>query len=228
MSQHENLARTATDPAASLPATLRLGAVHLTVTDLDRSVVFYEDAIGLRLHRREDGVAAMGVGEEDLIVLYEKPRARRAGRHAGLYHYALLFPPARGLRMRRCVWPRPRPRSRAPPTTALTRPSICPTPTGTGSNSPLTARARIGRTSPTPAGTVGPRRWTWTACWRPSRAGAATRGRAGARDRPRAPARRRPGPRAGLLPRRARLRCHDVLPRRGRLRLSGWLPPPRL
>jgi len=67
MSQHENLARTTTDPAASLPATLRLGAVHLTVSDLDRSVAFYEDALGLRLHRREDGVAAMGVGEEDLI-----------------------------------------------------------------------------------------------------------------------------------------------------------------
>jgi len=92
MSQHENSARTATDPAAKLPATLRLGAVHLTVSDLDRSVGFYEDATGLRLHRREDGVAAMGVGGEDLIVLHEEPRARRAGRHAGLYHYALLFP----------------------------------------------------------------------------------------------------------------------------------------
>jgi catechol 2,3-dioxygenase len=92
MSQHENPARTATDPVVRLPATLRLGAVYLTVSDLDRSVAFYEDAIGLRLHSREDGVAAMGVGEEDLLVLYEDPGARRAGRHAGLYHYALLFP----------------------------------------------------------------------------------------------------------------------------------------
>ena len=95
MSTHENLAHTTTGTAASpprLPATLRLGAVHLIVTDLDRSVVFYEDAIGLRLHRREDATAAMGAGEEDLLVLYEEPSARRAGRHAGLYHYALLFP----------------------------------------------------------------------------------------------------------------------------------------
>src|SRR5919199_266068 len=95
MSTHENLAHTTTGTAASparLPATLRLGAVHLTVTDLDRSVAFYEDAIGLRLHRREDATAAMGVGEEDLLVLYGEPSARRAGRHAGLYHYALLFP----------------------------------------------------------------------------------------------------------------------------------------
>jgi catechol 2,3-dioxygenase len=49
--------------APTLPATLRLGAVHLTVTALDRSLGFYEGALGLKLHRREDGVAAMGVGE---------------------------------------------------------------------------------------------------------------------------------------------------------------------
>ncbi len=78
--------------APTLPATLRLGAVHLTVSDLDRSIAFYEGSIGLRLHRREDGVAAMGVGGEDLLVLHEAPGARRAGRHAGLYHYALLYP----------------------------------------------------------------------------------------------------------------------------------------
>jgi catechol 2,3-dioxygenase len=95
MSQHKKPTRASTDPTASssrLPSTLRLGAVHLTVTDLDRSVAFYEDAIGLRLHRREDSVAVMGAGEEDMLVLYEEPGAQRAGRHAGLYHYALLFP----------------------------------------------------------------------------------------------------------------------------------------
>jgi catechol 2,3-dioxygenase len=92
MSPHENSTRNATDQAASLPATLRLGAVHLTVSDLDRSVAFYRDAIGLRLHRRDDSVAAMGAGGEDLVVLHEEPGAPRAGRHAGLYHYALLYP----------------------------------------------------------------------------------------------------------------------------------------
>jgi catechol 2,3-dioxygenase len=90
MSQHEKIVPEAAPPV--LPPTLHLGTVHLTVTDLDRSVAFYEEAIGLRLHRREDSVAAMGVGEEDLIALYEEPDAQRAGRHAGLYHYALLFP----------------------------------------------------------------------------------------------------------------------------------------
>jgi catechol 2,3-dioxygenase len=77
---------------ALLPATLRLGAVHLTVSDLDRSVAFYQDALGLRQQRREDPVAALGAGGEELVVLHEEPGARPAGRHAGLYHYALLFP----------------------------------------------------------------------------------------------------------------------------------------
>jgi catechol 2,3-dioxygenase len=92
MNYPEDSTRGATNSAPRLPDTLRLGAVHLTVSSLDRSVGFYENSLGLRLHRREDGVAAMGVGGEDLLVLYKEPGARRAGRHAGLYHYALLFP----------------------------------------------------------------------------------------------------------------------------------------
>jgi catechol 2,3-dioxygenase len=86
---HGGMTTTRTSP---LPATLRLGAVHLTVSDLDRSVGFYQDALGLRQHRREDAVAALGAGGEDLLVLHEQPGARPAGRHAGLYHFALLFP----------------------------------------------------------------------------------------------------------------------------------------
>jgi catechol 2,3-dioxygenase len=72
----------------SLPAALRLGAVHLTVTDLDRSVRWYETALGLTLRRRDDGEAELG----GVVVLHEDPDARPAGRHAGLYHYALLYP----------------------------------------------------------------------------------------------------------------------------------------
>jgi catechol 2,3-dioxygenase len=77
---------------ATLPGSLRLGPVHLTVTDLERSIPFYESAIGLQLARREGSEAALGAGGEDLLVLTEEPDARPAGRHAGLYHYALLFP----------------------------------------------------------------------------------------------------------------------------------------
>ena len=84
---------TTTAPAGGqLSNATRLGPTHLTVTDLDRSVDFYERSIGLRQHRRDDGVAALGGGGEDLLVLHEEPGARPAGRHAGLYHVALLHP----------------------------------------------------------------------------------------------------------------------------------------
>jgi catechol 2,3-dioxygenase len=83
--------RRSTTGAALADAT-RVGAVHLTVTDLDRSLAFYEDAPGLHLRRREGAVAALGAGAEDLVVLHEDRAARPAGRHAGLYHVALLYP----------------------------------------------------------------------------------------------------------------------------------------
>jgi catechol 2,3-dioxygenase len=83
-----------TSPAAAptLAATTRLGATHLTVSDLDRSLRFYQDAIGLRVHSHQDGRAAVGAGAEDVLVLVEEAGAARAGRHAGLYHVALLYP----------------------------------------------------------------------------------------------------------------------------------------
>jgi catechol 2,3-dioxygenase len=83
-------ATTTTQP--TLPDGLRLGPVHLTVSDLDRSIPFYESAIGLQLARRDGSEAALGAGGDDLLVLVEEPDARPAGRHAGLYHFALLQP----------------------------------------------------------------------------------------------------------------------------------------
>jgi catechol 2,3-dioxygenase len=77
---------------ATLPGALRLGPVELTVRDLDRSIAWYERALGLRLHGRDDGRAELGDGEETVIVLEEDPEAGRAGASAGLYHYALLYP----------------------------------------------------------------------------------------------------------------------------------------
>ena len=73
------------------PAT-RLGAVHLTVTDLERSISFYERSIGLRRGDRTERSAALSAGGDDLLVLTEEPAARRAGHHAGLYHVAILHP----------------------------------------------------------------------------------------------------------------------------------------
>jgi catechol 2,3-dioxygenase len=81
-----------THAAPALPATLRLGAVDLTVADLDRAVAWYQRALGLRVHAHDATTAELGDGNETVVVLHEDPQARPAGRHAGLYHYALLYP----------------------------------------------------------------------------------------------------------------------------------------
>jgi catechol 2,3-dioxygenase len=77
---------------ASIPATTRMGAVHLTVADLERSLDYYGRRIGLALLRREDGEASLGAGDTELLRLVEEPGARPAVRHTGLFHYALRVP----------------------------------------------------------------------------------------------------------------------------------------
>ena len=74
-----------------------LGAVSLTVTNLDRSLDFYQRVLGFRLHRREDGTAALGAGGTDLVLLHEDPAARRYRGTSGLYHFAILLPNRREL-----------------------------------------------------------------------------------------------------------------------------------
>ena len=77
---------------ADVPPDTRMGAVHLTVADLGRSIDYYETAIGLRVHERAGSRAALGTGGEDLLVLVEEPGARPANGYCGLYHFALLVP----------------------------------------------------------------------------------------------------------------------------------------
>jgi catechol 2,3-dioxygenase len=69
-----------------------MGAVHLTVSDLERSLAYYGGQVGLRVHRRDGGEASLGAGGEDLLVLRELPGARPADGFTGLFHFALLVP----------------------------------------------------------------------------------------------------------------------------------------
>lgn len=87
-----NFPSTAPTSTSLLPDDLRLGPVHLKVTDVARSADFYERAIGLRPSSREGDEIRLGAGAEDLLVLHGRPDARPSGRHAGLYHFALLHP----------------------------------------------------------------------------------------------------------------------------------------
>ena len=75
-----------------LPPDTRMGTVHLTVSDLERSITYYEEQIGLVVHGRDNGTVRLGAGGEDLLVLTEEPGARPADGFSGLFHFALLVP----------------------------------------------------------------------------------------------------------------------------------------
>jgi catechol 2,3-dioxygenase len=70
----------------------RPGAVHLTVSDLARSVGYYRSAVGLETLEEGAGRATLGTNDGELLVLVEDPGARPGAGHTGLYHFALLLP----------------------------------------------------------------------------------------------------------------------------------------
>ena len=77
---------------SSIHPDTAMGTISLNVKNLDRSLDFYQQGLGLSLQRRGDGVAYLGAGGEDLLKLVEQPDARRVHGTTGLYHFALLVP----------------------------------------------------------------------------------------------------------------------------------------
>jgi catechol 2,3-dioxygenase len=81
------------DPGlAEISAATTLGAVSLTVADLERSVTYYEQAVGLNVLERAGQRASLGTDGRELLQLVEEPGARPAVGYTGLYHFALLVP----------------------------------------------------------------------------------------------------------------------------------------
>jgi catechol 2,3-dioxygenase len=79
-----------------LPDATRLGPVRLQVSDLARSVAYYESVIGLRTIGHDAGTARLGVhgGDAVIVELHERPGAMPVPRRGllGLYHFAILVP----------------------------------------------------------------------------------------------------------------------------------------
>ncbi len=69
----------------------RMGLVELSVSDLDRSLKYWQDTIGLRVLSRENGTAELGV-DGPLVRFVEEPGATSAQGYTGLFHVALLVP----------------------------------------------------------------------------------------------------------------------------------------
>ena len=210
---------------SSIPQASHMGAVHLTVGDLDRSL-YYGGQVGLGLIRREGGVRRSAPGT---LKLSTSSRSRApAGRYAGLFHFALRVPERANL-ARASGSPTLRAgasRWRGCRTTSSARRSTSPTPMGTGSRS----------TRPAARGLGGPGRYAsgyqaldvgsllqelddpgQGALRRPSGGDGHGARASAARGRPRV---RR------LLPRRPRLRPHGRADGLGRIPRRGRLPPP--
>ena len=81
---------TTADPTQLLPNGIALGPAHLTVRDLERSLPWYTDALGLVLVARTDETVTLGSVDGPVVIeLTQDPAATPAGRTAGLYHVAL-------------------------------------------------------------------------------------------------------------------------------------------
>jgi catechol 2,3-dioxygenase len=81
----------------SIAPETTVGAVHLTVADLARSLAYYTEAIGLDLLGLGEGEASLGSAGSELLRLVEEPGARPADGYSGLFHFALLVPERRHL-----------------------------------------------------------------------------------------------------------------------------------
>lgn len=66
----------------------KYGAVHLEITDREKSLQFYRDIVGLKL-RNDDDSLEMGTETETLLVLHPVAKKPKLKGHSGLYHFAI-------------------------------------------------------------------------------------------------------------------------------------------
>jgi catechol 2,3-dioxygenase len=83
-------------PGFVLPDASHVGAVRLQISDLERSLDFYQRVLGLRIVGRDGAVVALGPHGDDrpLVHLHERRGAQPVPKRGafGLYHFAILLP----------------------------------------------------------------------------------------------------------------------------------------
>jgi catechol 2,3-dioxygenase len=82
-------------PGFRLPDDTHIGAVRLLVSDLERSLDYYQQVLGMRVQDRSGTTAVLGPHDDErsLVRIETRPGVRHARRGAlGLFHFALLLP----------------------------------------------------------------------------------------------------------------------------------------
>jgi catechol 2,3-dioxygenase len=77
---------------AGIDPRTTIGPVSLTISNLERSVSFYESHLGFAVQRRDERTVWLGAGGPDLLVLSQCEKAPRVRGTTGLYHFAVLVP----------------------------------------------------------------------------------------------------------------------------------------
>ncbi|MEX2582118.1 MAG: VOC family protein [Gemmatimonadota bacterium] len=79
-----------------LPAATRPGRVRLQVADLEKSLAFYQQVLGLRVLEKLGSAVSLGAHEAEppVVELLERPGAAAVPRRGrlGLFHFAILLP----------------------------------------------------------------------------------------------------------------------------------------
>ena len=87
--------RTTSPDTSAAPPSAELatfGAVHLDVTDIERSLGFWRDLVGLQLRGQDDRAVSLGTDRQTLLVLHPGATSPAQRGHAGLYHLAIHLP----------------------------------------------------------------------------------------------------------------------------------------
>jgi len=82
-------------PGTALPEKTYVGGVRLQVSDLQRSLDYYQRVLGLRVYDSTRDAATLGPdGERRVLITLETSPGVTAGRRGafGLYHFAILLP----------------------------------------------------------------------------------------------------------------------------------------
>lgn len=74
--------------------TMYIQDVTLQVSDLEKSILFYEQVLGLHVFKKEANQVKLSANGKDVILTLEQPSnvISKQGRTTGLYHVAILLP----------------------------------------------------------------------------------------------------------------------------------------
>lgn len=70
------------------------GAIHLDVTNLEKTIFFWTTIVGMKLRKSSEKTAELGTDSKALVIVYEVAKKHFVKGYSGLYHFAINAPNA--------------------------------------------------------------------------------------------------------------------------------------